>query len=147
MFDRIRELFGLQPKTEARPAPKWDPKLFVYVKIPGDIQPLVRGERFEDPLQLALDNAGLGNISGGGSQLDEAYPDGRARVKYCGIDIDVTDRDQARALLMKKLVELAAPDGTELHFTKDGSMQLDRLDNGAWMQGEPRTFEHPGFGG
>jgi hypothetical protein len=91
--------------------------------------------------------AGLGNISGGGSQLDEPYPDGRARVKYCGIDIDVTDRDQGRALLMKKLVELAAPDGTELHYTKDGSMQLDRLDNGAWRLGEPRTFEHPGFGG
>jgi len=147
MFDRIGRVFGLPPKADAQATPRWDPQLFVYVKIPGDIQPIARGERFEDPLQLALDATGLGKISGGGSQLDKPYPDGRPRVEYCGIDINVTDRDKARVLLMEKLIELAAPDGTELHYTKDGSMQLDRFANGIWKQGEPRTFEHPGFGG
>jgi hypothetical protein len=146
MFDRIRKLVSRR-KPAVDTGPQWDPELFVYVKIPGDIQPLARGERFEDPLQLALDEAGLGKVTGGGSQLDTPYPDGRPRVEYCGIDIDVTDRDKARQLLMRKLVDLATPEGTELHYTKDGSMRLDRLTNGAWSEGEPRTFEHAGFGG
>jgi hypothetical protein len=66
-----------------------DPQLFVYVKIPGDIQPLARGERFEDPLQVALQAEQLGNVSGGGSQLDDPYPDGRPRVEFSGLDVDV----------------------------------------------------------
>src|SRR5689334_5442375 len=104
MFGGIRKLLGLKPAGSAGAHQSLDPGLFIYVKIPGDIQPLVRGERFEDPLQAALEERGLGAISGGGSQLDDPYPDGRPRVEFCGIDVDVTDREQARAFLMKKLV-------------------------------------------
>jgi len=146
MFDYIRKLLGLKPRVEARPDQKWDPQLFIYVMIPGDIQPIARGMRFEDPLQAALDAVGLGEISGGGSQLDDPYPDGRARVKFCGIDVDATDRDRARELLMEKLVALNAPPGTELQYTKDGSMLLDRLEDGGWKKSLPRTVTHPGFG-
>ena len=96
-------------------------------------------------MQLALTEAGLGNISGGGSQMDDPYPDGRPRVAFCGIDITVTDRDSARNLLMKQLIALAA--ATEIHYTKDDIMLLDRLVDGTWIEGEPRTFQHPGFGG
>jgi hypothetical protein len=98
-------------------------------------------------MQLALTEAELGKISGGGSQMDTPYPDGRPRVEFCGIDITVTDRDRARSLLMKTLNMLAAPSGTEIHYTKGEAMLLDRLVDGAWVEGEPRTFQHPGFGG
>ena len=93
-----------------------------------------------------MEAAQLGNISGGGSQLDDPYPDGRPRVEFCGIDVDVTDRDRARVLLMEELVKLQAPPGTELHYTKDGSKLLDRYADGAWSEALPRTFTHPGFG-
>ena len=146
MFGGIRKLLGLKPAESAGAHQSLDPGLFIYVKIPGDIQPLVRGERFEDPLQAALEERGLGAISGGGSQLDDPYPDGRPRVEFCGIDVDVTDREQARAFLMKKLVELTAPPGTELHYTRDGVRLLDRYENGAWNEGMIRTATHPGFG-
>ena len=146
MFTAVRKLLGLKPQAPAKTESAWDPHLFIYVKIPGDIQPLVRGERFEDPLQAALEVAGLGNISGGGSQLDNAYPDGRPKVEFCGLDIDVTDRDRARAFLMNKLVELQVPPGTEVHYTASGSRLLDRYIDGSWQEAIPRKFTHPGFG-
>jgi len=146
MFAVIRKLLGLKPRELAAADQSWDPGLFIYVKIPGDIQPLVRGERFEDPLQAALEEWGLGNISGGGSQLADPYPDGRPRVEFCGIDVDVTDPEKGRTFLMKKLVELSAPPGTELHYTRDGAKLLDRYENGSWTEGMTRTATHPGFG-
>lgn len=146
MFDVIRKFLGLKPKGTTEASPQWDPSQFIYIKIPGDIQPLVRGERFEDPLQAALEQTGLGNISGGGSQLDDPYPDGRPRVEFCGIDVDATDRDKARALLMHKLIELDAPPGTELHYTREGVKLLDRYATGGWSEALARTVTHPGFG-
>ena len=50
-------------------------------------------------------------------------------------------------LLMNRLIALAAASGTEIHYTKDDAMLLDRLVDGTWIEGEARTFQHPGFGG
>jgi hypothetical protein len=146
MINFIRRLFGQSAKAPSETRPSWDPQQFVYVMIPGDIQPLVRGERFEDPLADALQLAGLGEVSGGGSQLDDPYPDGRPRVAFCGIDIDVVDRDRALGTIRHKLIELDAPEGTELHYTEGTTMLLDRLSNRAWDQRLPRSLKHPGFG-
>ena len=102
--------------------------------------------RFDDPLAEKLEQAQLGSISGGGSQLDVPCPDGRQRVAFCGIDVDVNDLDAARAMPMTELSALAAPLGTELHYTKGVTMLLDRLTSEGWKQGLARTMEHPGFG-
>lgn len=123
-----------------------DPACFVFVMLPGDIQPLARGERFEDPLQEVLQGAGVAHVSGGGSQLDSPHADGSARVAFAGIDIDVSDRAQALRLLRQHLVRLGAPEGAELHYTVGRTRCLDRLQNGEWSTGLARTFEHPAFG-
>lgn len=146
MISFIRRRLGRKSLVDAAPTSRWDPQLFLYVKIPGDIQPLVRGERFEDPLASALQEAKLGDVSGGGSQLADPYPDGRPRVEFCGMDIDVTDRDKARALIMRKLIDLQAPYGTEIHYTADKTLLLDRLMEDGWNEGLLRTDRHPGFG-
>jgi hypothetical protein len=146
MLNALRKLLGRKPKDQVTTTSSWDPHLFIYVKIPGDIQPLVRGERFEDPLEAVLEASKLGNISGGGSQLDDPYPDGRPRVEFCGIDVDVTDTDRARTLLREELIKLQAPDGTELHYTRNGAKLLDRFEGGSWSEGIVRTLTHPGFG-
>jgi len=46
---------------------------FVYAKMWEAIQPLDRGERYEDPLQAALEAGGLGEVSGGGSSFDKEH--------------------------------------------------------------------------
>ena len=146
MIKLLRQLLGRSAKLSSNAQSSWDPQQFIYVMIPGDIQPLVRGERFEDPLADELHAAGLGNVSGGGSQLDDPYPDGRPRVAFCGIDIDVVDRDRALGAIRKKLVDLDAPAGTEVHYTVGATPLLDRLVEGAWQERLPRSFKHPGFG-
>ncbi len=146
MISFLRRLLDFTAKSASNAEASLNSQRFIYVMIPGDIQPLVRGERFEDPLDDALQAVELGNVSGGGSQLDDPYPDGRPRVAFCGIDIDVVERDRALDVVRGKLTELDAPEGTEIHYTVETVMLQDRFANGAWDRGLPRTFKHPGFG-
>ena len=83
-------------------------RCFFYVRIPGDIQPIERGERFEDPLQAALDEQDLGEVSGGGSQLA-----GRGKeIEFCGLDVEVTDRERGLQLIRDTMRHLGVPPGT-----------------------------------
>ena len=83
-------------------------RFFFYVRIPGDIQPMERAERFEDPLQAALDAEALGEVSGGGSQLA-----GRGKeIEFCGLDVEVTDRERGLHLIREAMRRLDAPHGT-----------------------------------
>jgi len=87
---------------------------FVYAKIWEAIQPIARGERYEDPLHDALEAAGLGEVSGGGSSFDEEHG-----IDYVGIDIDLASLD-GLDLAKRVLEEAGAPKGSELQFEQDG---------------------------
>jgi hypothetical protein len=50
---------------------------FVFVRIPQALQPLERAAKYEDPLNAALTRLGVGEVSGGGSQLSEPDKDGK----------------------------------------------------------------------
>src|SRR5437588_2961708 len=80
---------------------------FFYVRIPGNIQPIERGERFEDPLQAALEKEKLGEVTGGGSQMGEGKT-----VEFCGLDVEVTDRDKGLRIIRQIMRRLDAPPGT-----------------------------------
>jgi hypothetical protein len=80
---------------------------FFYIRIPGNIQPIERGERFEDPLQAALDKEKLGEVTGGGSQMGEGKT-----VEFCGLDVEVTDRDRGLQIIREVMRRLDAPSGT-----------------------------------
>jgi len=143
----FRFLQSLLPPKEASPteAPPFDPEDFIYVKLPGDIGPIDRGERFEDKIEPVLAARQLGTVSGGGSQLGDARPDGSRPILFCGIDIDTPARDDARAVLRDLLPTLAAPTGTELHYTKDGRKLQDELSDGGWVLEQARDALHPGL--
>lgn len=66
-----------------------------------------RGERFEDPLQAALDAEDLGEVTGGGSQMGEGKT-----VEFCGLDVEVTDRDRGLQVIREVMHRLNAPSGT-----------------------------------
>jgi len=78
-----------------------------YIRIPADIQPLERGELFEDPLHEALQESGLGEVTGGGSQLGE-----NDTIAYCGIDVVVTEREAGLQIVRHTMRGLQAPSGT-----------------------------------
>jgi hypothetical protein len=78
-----------------------------YIRIPASIQPLGRGERFEDPLQRVLNAASMGEVAGGGSQLGDDDT-----ILYCGLDVIVRNRDEGLRLIRRMMRELDAPAGT-----------------------------------
>jgi hypothetical protein len=123
----------------------FDPERFVYVKIQDSVGPLERGDKYEDELQELLTDRGLGEITGGGSQLGEDNPDGTPTIAFCGLDIDAADRDAVVALLRERLPSLGAPAGTEVHYTASGAKLQDVLRRTGWVVGLSRTFLHPYF--
>ena len=118
----IKGWLGLDPDSSTRvdQVSKNSP-LFVYIKILADLGPVERGERFEDPLQEALEKENLGAITGGGSQLSADNEDGQRSIEFCGIDVDLYDAVKGLALLRRELVRLQAPHGTELLYELDGN--------------------------
>jgi hypothetical protein len=107
-----------------------DEPLFVFVRIPEAIEPLHRGEKYEDPLEQALESAGLGSVTGGGEMLSAPDEDGRREIEFCGIDIDLFDPQRGLELLRQELKRLDAPKGTILEYTLDGiSYETDIYDS------------------
>jgi hypothetical protein len=98
--------------------------LFVYVKIPGNIQPLERATRFEDPVQEALSTEKLGEITGGGSQLADEET---STISFCGLDVELYEVERGIALLRRELVRLKAPKDTFLLYEVNGEEFEDPL--------------------
>jgi hypothetical protein len=86
--------------------------LFVYAYLNSRIAPLDRGERYEDPLEEALQNNGMGEVTGGGTMQKKS-----GEVSYCGIDIDLFDAEHGVPFLADFLSERGAPKGSKLQFT------------------------------
>ena len=141
----LKSLLTSRPSSPAQ-ANAFDVEQFIYVKIPGEIGPMDRGEMFEDKIEPVLAEKNLGSVSGGGSSLGDARPDGSRPIEFCGIDIDTKSRDEALFVLRSLLPTLDAPIGTELHYTKNGQKLQDEFANNGWVLEKPRVFLHPGFG-
>jgi len=118
----------------------------IYVYLPESLGPIDRGDKYEDPIDDALQECSLGYVSGAGSALSEELPDGRREVVSCGIDVDTNDVVAARELLRERLVALGCPAGTQLHYREGETPLQDEYDGSAWALGRPRTMMHPGFG-
>lgn len=107
-------------KQEAPPSPsrpssaEQRPTTLLYVRIPAAIQPLERGEKFEEPLDMLLRERHLGEVSGGGSALKAG-----GGIEYVGIDVDVYDSKAALPVIVQKLRELKVPKGTTIEETRD----------------------------
>lgn len=142
-LDRLKA--AIRPRSELVEQQSLNPEEFIYVKIPGNIQPVQRGEQFEDRIDPVLSARRLGSVSGGGSSLADPLPDGRRLVEFCGLDIDTEDRDGALEALRDVLPQIGAPTGTELRYTRDGAKLQDEFDGLVWSTNKPRLFLHPGF--
>ncbi|MBN9691834.1 MAG: hypothetical protein J0M24_16455 [Verrucomicrobia bacterium] len=86
----------------------------VIAKILDSVEPMERGEKYEDPLAAVLEERGLGEVTGGGSQLNDRF-----QVAYVDIEIRLADLDEALELTKKSLRKLGAPPGSELRFARE----------------------------
>ncbi|MEM7165854.1 MAG: hypothetical protein AAF581_10340 [Planctomycetota bacterium] len=87
---------------------------FVFAKIQDTVSPIERGAKYEDPLSDALQRAGLGEVTGGGTMQNK---DGS--IAWIGVDIEVKDLTTGIPLVRRKLRELGAPRGSVLEYTVD----------------------------
>ncbi|MFO0727553.1 MAG: hypothetical protein U1E65_27495 [Myxococcota bacterium] len=89
---------------------------FVFAHLNIRMQPIDRGEAFEDPLQEALEENELGTVTGGGCGLGE---DGE--IAFCGIDIEVEDLETGLPFVAGVLTTLGAPVGSRLEYEAGGA--------------------------
>lgn len=90
----------------------------VIARLNDRSQPIDRGERYEDPLDAFLKANGLGEVSGGGTQLQET-----GEIDFCEVEIQLATVSpevleavaaQLQAAGAPKGSALVQPDGTEL---------------------------------
>jgi hypothetical protein len=108
-------------------APSADSGMFVDVKIPESIEPLERGAKYEEPLEDALEAGGLGEVTGGGSQLGPPKADGTSDILSVDLDVELTKGPEGLALLRRKLKALNAQKGTTLIYDLDGKHTEEKI--------------------
>ena len=81
----------------------------VLARLYEHVEPIDRGERYEDPLQAVLDEARVGRVTGGGSQLNE-----HGVIDYADIEIELANLDDGLRIVSEALEKCGAPQGSEL---------------------------------
>ncbi len=97
---------------------------YLYIEIPAALSPLVRGEKYEDPLEETLTKHSLGTVDGGGSMMNADKG-----IDYVGIDVTVYDLDKSLPIIAKKMRALGAPKGTVIRHGDDETAPYDIWDN------------------
>ena len=69
----------------------------VLARLYEHVEPIDRGNRYEDPLHAVLERANLGRVTGGGSQLNEF-----GGIDFADVEIELANLDQA--------VQISGPD-------------------------------------
>ncbi|MDR2874926.1 MAG: hypothetical protein LBV44_03220 [Methylobacillus sp.] len=106
---------------------------FITAQLNAKLQPLHRGDLFEDPLDAFLQEHGLGQTSGGGTLLEN---DGE--VAYCDVEIEVESlSEQTLQRVIGELERLGAPQGSWLKFGGErADIPLGKLEGlGVYLNG------------
>jgi hypothetical protein len=96
-------MFGFLKKKKIEPQ-------FIVATINARIQPLHRGEIYEDPLNEVLAKNSIGEVSGGGTLQSES-----GEIDYCDIEIEVNNSDDETISLIKSTLEhIGVPKGSKI---------------------------------
>ena len=107
-------MFGLFRKTDTKPE-----GVLVIARLTSRIEPMDRGEIFEDPLAEILQGKGFGHVTGGGSMLD-----GDGEITYIDIEIVLESlSDPALDGITAALESLGAPKGSLLHDADEATLR------------------------
>ncbi|GAA0819444.1 hypothetical protein GCM10009111_23440 [Colwellia asteriadis] len=83
---------------------------FLTVRINDKCEPLDRGDIYEDPLDEALQKESLGEVTGGGSQLNENY-----KIEYCELEVTITgELEKTKQFIINELNKIGIPKGSKL---------------------------------
>jgi len=98
------------------------PAVFVTARLNDRAQPMDRGDLYEDPLHAALEEQGLGEVTGGGTQLSE-----EGEIDFCEVEIQLSAADEAAlAVVAKTLEAFGAPKGSKLILESGKELPIGR---------------------
>jgi len=86
----------------------------VLARVYEHIEPIDRGDRYEDPLDAVLAQSNIGHVTGGGSQLNEL-----GGIAYAEVEIELANLDEALGVVVHALEKAGAPQGSELIDVSD----------------------------
>ena len=89
----------------------------VLARLYEHVEPIDRGNRYEDPLQAVLEAAQLGQVTGGGTQMNE---DGT--IAYADVEIELANLDDAVTTAAEALEAAGAPQGSEIIHAEDAKV-------------------------
>ena len=97
----------------------------IIARLYEHLEPMDRGERYEDPLHAVLEPAGLGRVTGGGSQLSQS-----GEIDFADVEIELSDLDNALAVTVTTLEQTGAPTGSEILY--EGKVCENSARRSAW---------------
>lgn len=83
----------------------------ITAQLSHPLMPLDRGDRYEDPLNEALSQRNLGEVTGGGTMQEKS-----GEIKFIDIEVDLTNLDVGVPFVIRELEELGAPKGSILRI-------------------------------
>jgi hypothetical protein len=105
----LKRLLAQLGSGEGNETSKEFPALII-ARLNDRAQPMDRGELFEDPLQEMLTEAGMGEVSGGGTMLAKTK-----EIDFCELEICAQDGEQSTVdSIIAMLEKLGAPKGSKL---------------------------------
>jgi hypothetical protein len=81
----------------------------VLARLYEHIEPVDRGARYEDPLDEVIAKAGIGRVTGGGSQLGT-----EGAIEHVDSEMELANLDGALGVVAGALEAAGAPEGSEL---------------------------------
>jgi hypothetical protein len=133
-------LFGLfkkkQKKVEVEPQ-------FIVATINARIQPMHRGEIYEDPLDEILAKNATGEVSGGGTLQSQT-----GEIEYCDVEIQVNNsNDETVDLIKSSLEKMGVPKGSKIKIeATDSEIEFGSLEGLAiYLNGtdlDPEVYEN-----
>jgi hypothetical protein len=89
--------------------------VFAYAQLNEKVMPDFRGDQYEIPLGDALEEAGLGEVAGGGTLQQQS-----GEIEYCGIDVDLFDLERGVRFVCEFLENAGAARGSKLTYEQNG---------------------------
>jgi hypothetical protein len=104
-------MFGNLFRKKTAPSVE-ETKEFIVAQLNARLQPMHRGEFFEDPLDEELRKCGVGEISGGGTLKNKS-----GEIEYCDVEIEAKNSDDETVrIIIGRLEQLGAPKGSRLNI-------------------------------
>lgn len=98
-------------KLDCKPEEKKAFEAMIIARLNDRAQPMERGDLFEDPLQEMMEQAGIGEVTGGGTQLSKTF-----EIAFCELEIFAQDTEPATVgAIIEMLEKLGAPGGQAHH--------------------------------